>query len=135
MTRCDQARQARLACEDKAAEISCQSQRGLPYLSAITVTSTSIATLATLSMIRNSVGGMSSERSWPYNVVGAFAEALVPFAVALTIGIAAKAFLSYAHSTVGEFEHEMNIAAVEVEISLLRWPQNDRGKPSTCSAT
>jgi biopolymer transport protein ExbB/TolQ len=135
MTRRDQARLARLACERKAAEVRLEMQRGLHGLNAVAGTAFFLGTLLTVRDIFSSFKGNVGEMDdYFFAIAYGLGSTLHPMAVSLVIAIPALLAADRIRLRCEDFAVEMHSAALQLENYLLLY-QNDRGKPSTCSAT
>ena len=121
MTRRDQARLARLACEREAAEVHRKLRRGLTGLATVVATSALVGIFGTVLGIVNSFRGVGAEAS---TVLGWTAqwlsEAQWPTAFGLAVGLLAFAVHRHCTESVETFKQEMGWAIIELENTLLR---------------
>ena len=142
MTRRDQVRLARLACERKAAEIGLRNQRGVHRLDGIAGVAFLLGVFLTLVWILSCFGSLTGDKyTHFFYLMGALGRSLRPCVIGLLVGIPAKLVAAYIRAQAEELAVEMQSAMIQLELELLRWHcpavsgQNDRGRPSTCSAT
>jgi biopolymer transport protein ExbB/TolQ len=137
MSRRDQVRLARLACERKAAEVCRQLGRGKAGLATVAASAAFLGIFLTVFSITfvcfgNQSGEVTSVRLWTTGCLGR-----EQWTTIFGLGVSLGAFTGYRFisAAVASADAEMRIAILDLERTLLTFRQNDLGKPNTCSAT
>ena len=96
MTRHDQVRLARLACERKAAEIGLRNQRGVHRLDGIAGVAFFLGVFLTLLWILSCFGSLTGDKyTHFFYLMGALGRSLRPCVIGLLVGIPAKLVAAY----------------------------------------